>query len=194
MRRRIRLSPLALLGLLVPLAACGEESAGRGELEARAASLETALELVYVTEVSGYELAPMSVAPAGTDGFQSTYVSSTGDGSTIHLLVDRGAVDPTTCDCEPDGDAVWYRPSTDRGPHAYVRAEDGHTVTVEAPADAVSRETLRTALDEAHVADDAELSATLPETPEGTPDAPVERGDLPPHGDGAPIDPEGAAG
>ena len=190
MRRRLRLLPLALL---VPLAACGEGAADRDELEARAASLETAIELVYVTEVSGYELAPMSVAPAGADGFQSTYVSSS-DGSTIHLVVDRGTVDPASCDCEPDGDSVWYRPSVDLGPHAYVRVEDGHTVTVEAPADAVSRETLRSALDEAHVADDAELSATLPEAPEGAPDAPVERGDLPPHGDGAPVDPEGASG
>ncbi|GAB2893794.1 hypothetical protein [Streptomyces mayteni] len=193
MRRRLRPLPLALLGLLVPLAACGGESADRDELEARAASLETAIELVYVTEVSGYELAPMSVAPAGTDGFQSTYVSSS-DGSTIHLIVDRGTVDPAACGCEPDGDSVWYQDGTDSGTRAYVRAEDGHTVTVEAPADAVSRETLRAAMDEAHVADDAELSATLPEAPEGASDVPVERGDLPPNGDGAPIDPEGAAG
>ncbi|TDC27606.1 hypothetical protein E1265_01255 [Streptomyces sp. 8K308] len=186
-RRRAVLLPLTLA---IPLTACGAgASPDRAELEARAAALESAVELVYVTEVSGFELAPQSVAPAGADGFQSTYVASA-DGATIHLVVDRGTVDPATCGCEPDGEHVWYRAGDT---HAYLREEDGHTVTVEGPSDTVTRETLRAALDEAHPADDEELAATLPEA-QGDAGVPAERGDLPAHGDGAPVDPEGASG
>lgn len=141
---------------------------------------------MYVIEVPGFERAEQSVAPSGADGYQSTYVSAE-TGAMIHLVVDRGTVDEAACGCERDGDA-WYRAG---GTHAWLRAEDGHTVTVDADAATVDRDTLRAALTSARPATDAELDEILPETGSRRP---VERGDLPPAGDAAPQDPENASG
>jgi hypothetical protein len=66
-------------------------------------------------------------------------------------------------------------------------------VRVNADIGTVDRATLRKAAEAAHAAGDAELDAVLPtERPGGG--APVERGDLPPVGDGAPDNGVGAGG
>ncbi|MYZ39069.1 MULTISPECIES: hypothetical protein [unclassified Streptomyces] len=109
-------------------AACGTErahagaSADRAELDARARYMQSAIELIRVTEV---------------------------DGPVVRLSAERATVD---------------------------------------------RETLRRAVESAHPATDTELDALLPE--QTAPASPVERGDLPPVGDGAPNNsvPEGASG
>ncbi|MFE7777560.1 hypothetical protein ACFU5O_27420 [Streptomyces sp. NPDC057445] len=209
----IRSMRLAALPLLLALAACGTQrtadapGAGpapdRTALEARARTLESAMELIYVTRVQGFELAKQSLGPSGNDGFQSTYVSASG-GGRIRLVVDRGSLtgadcpsihvddaDAATVQCEPDGDATWYR--TSGGRHEYARAADGHIVRVAADRSAVDRSTLREAAASAHRADDRELDAILPEE-RSAPTAPVERGDLPPVGDGAPNNDVGAGG
>ncbi|WP_093801559.1 hypothetical protein [Streptomyces sp. Wb2n-11] len=205
-----------LAALLLPpvLAACGTEKAGApasAELQARAG--ESALELIYVTEVPGYEPAEQSVGVIGNDGFSAAYFSP-GTGGRIQLTVDRGRLDETNCatvpmgtgagarsgageggECERDGDH-WYRASGTS--HEYARAYDGHVVRVGADQGAVDRETLRQAAEKAHRADNRELDAVLPERPEsgegvGADEMP-ERGDLPPVGDGAPGNDVGATG
>lgn len=211
MRRRLAL-PSAALSLPFLLAACGTQIAGAGaeapdraELEARAAALQTRPEHVYVTEADGFDLAEQSVGVLGDDGFSATYVS--GGGGTITLAVERGRVDPASCaalpltsatgaggpagaPCEKDGEG-WYRAAG--GSHEYVRAENGLRIRVGADTGAVDRDTLRGAAERAHRASDAELDAVLPERGPGAGE-PVERGDLPPVGDGAPRNDVGASG
>ncbi|WP_172383753.1 hypothetical protein [Streptomyces sp. MNP-20] len=211
MRRSRRLLPALLLAPLA-LTGCGSDSLDsaappdRAELKARAEAAQTVVEHVYVTEADGFELARQSVGVIGDYGFQSTYVRDEG-GAQLTLSVDRGTVTDGNCRtvppaatrCEKDGKG-WYRLTGSR--HEYVRSENGLRIQLAADRGAVSRAVLRAAAETAHRADDRELDATLPETadPEGLPTdgadtgRPVERGDLPPNGDGAPQDPPGAGG
>lgn len=203
--------PLVLLPLL--LAGCGTETVSSGPapdrtsgpapdragLEARARYMQSAMEHIYVTEVAGYELAKQSVGVSGGDGFSSVYVSKSG--SQIQLEVDRGTLTEANCAqrpvhqadgrpvrCERDGES-WYRTAGSR--HEYARAQDGHVVRIGAER-TVDRHTLRSAAQAAHPADDRELDEILPE--KTAPASPVERGDLPPVGDGAPNNDVGVGG
>ncbi|WP_327322833.1 hypothetical protein OG735_10310 [Streptomyces sp. NBC_01210] len=221
MIRAVRHLPLILLLPLV-LTGCGTEKAASGasepsgpagsskpsgssrrapdrsQLEARARYMQSAMEHIYVTGVDGYNLAKQSVGVSGGDGFSSAYVSKSG--GRIQLEVDRGTLTEANCaersvypaeggpvKCERDG-TFWYRTSGDA--HEYARAEDGHVVRIGADG-AVDRDTLRRAAKAARHADDRELDEILPQQ---VPTAPVERGDLPPVGDGAPNNDVGVGG
>ncbi|MFF2526170.1 hypothetical protein [Streptomyces liangshanensis] len=228
MTRSLR-APLLLLALTLALASagCGTERAGaagddggklhataaptpapdprpsadRAQLEARARYMQSSIELIRVTDLPGFAVAPQSVGVLGDDGFHSVYVTPQGT-TQIELAVERGTLTADTCPdtpvdgtggqvaCEKDG-AAWYRVSGQL--HEYARPEDGHVVRLTARRDTVDRATLRRAASAARPADDAELDALLPRN---IPTAPVERGDLPPVGDGAPNNavPEGASG
>ncbi|MFV0132979.1 hypothetical protein ACLGIH_07010 [Streptomyces sp. HMX87] len=203
--RVLRVLPALLLAPLL-LTACGTERAdearragsGSGsaadaapsaELAARARALGVAPELVYVTGSPGYTLAQQSVGVYGADGFSAVYVSA--QGGRLSLFVDRASADAGTCakgarkwtTCERDGEA-WYRAGAQR--HEYARPEDDHVVRIAADRGAVPRDVLRAAATAAHRPDAAEAEALLPPAgPEATA-SPVERGDLPPVGDGAP--------
>ncbi|MEW2632101.1 hypothetical protein AB0903_10675 [Streptomyces sp. NPDC048389] len=193
----------------VALVGCGTETAGssadRAELEERARGAQVAIENVYVTEVPGFELAEQSVGVLGADGFSATYVKQ-GAGTQIRLGVDRGAMDAASCpkipvgvgsggtggtaECVKDGKS-WYRTS---GPqHEYAIEVDGRLVRLNADTEAVDRATLRKAAEAAHPASDAELDTVLPPAREDA-GPPVERGDLPPAGDGAPNNGTGVGG
>ncbi|MFE1076719.1 hypothetical protein ACFW5W_36730 [Streptomyces sp. NPDC058783] len=164
------------------------------ELAARAQAMGVAPELVYVTEAPGFTLAQQSVGVLGDDGFSAIWV----DGDTnalLRLAVDRGTITADTCPeqpvgdmsgehttCERDGDA-WYR--TGAGRHEYALPEKGHVVRVSAETDAVPRDVLRAAALAAHRPDAAETDRLLPSA-DPAPASPVERGDLPRYGDGAP--------
>ncbi|MFF0701299.1 hypothetical protein ACFYVC_13395 [Streptomyces tendae] len=167
---------------------------GPGELASRAQAMGVAPELVYVTEAPGFTLAQQSVGVLGDDGFSATWV----DGETnalLRLAVDRGTITAGTCTEQPVGDmsgehttcerdgGAWYR--TGAGRHEYALPEEGHVVRVSAETDAVPRDVLRVAALAAHRPDAAETDALLPSV-EPAPATPVERGDLPPYGDGAP--------
>ncbi|MFF0537732.1 hypothetical protein ACWDF1_28460 [Streptomyces coelicoflavus] len=170
------------------------EAPGEGELTVRAQAMGVAPELVYVTEAPGFTLAEQSVGVLGDDGFSATWV----DGDTnalLRLAVDRGSITAGTCPgqpvgdmsgehttCERDGDA-WYR--TGAGRHEYALPEEGRVVRVSAEQDAVPRDVLRAAALAAHRPDAAETDR-LPPSAEPASPTPVERGDLPPFGDGAP--------
>ncbi|MCZ7431556.1 hypothetical protein [Streptomyces sp. WMMC1477] len=199
-----RLAALSLLPLSLALGACGTETGSgsvdvpdRAELERRAASIGSAPELIYVTEADGYALARQSVGVYGGDGFSAAYFSRE-QGATFMLTVDRGeagcdqpatAPDAGEGTCEADGD-LYYRAGPSQ--HVYERGADGHVVRVSSDRGGTDRETLREAAEAAHRADNAELHAVLPPLSE-TP-APIERGDLPEHGDAAPQDPPGVSG
>jgi hypothetical protein len=203
MRRDARLA-LALLFLPALLTACGTEKKGAAdpaELASRARALGIAPQHVYALEApSGYVLAQQSVGVYGGDGFSAVYFSRESGGRQIQLTVDRGTMTDGTCPtapaassgepavCERDGDS-WYRVS---GQHReYAVPKKGHVLRVSTQGD-VSRAVLREAALGAHRPGAGELEALLPDAPSGA--VPTERGDLPPVGDGAPLDPEGASG
>lgn len=219
MIRHARVLPVLLLAPLL-LTACGSEKAGgphasgtasaaapaaapdTGELASHAAAMGVAPELVYVTEAPGFTLAQQSVGVLGDDGFSATWVSA-GTGAQLRLAVDRGTITAGTCPeqpvgdmpgehttCARDGDA-WYR--TGAGRHEYALPEEGHVVRVSAEADAVSRDVLHAAALAAHRPDAAEAEGLLPSA-DPAPPTPVERGDLPPFGDGAPDNHVGVGG
>lgn len=190
MKRRLLAAPLLIPALLT---ACGTQQAGASgpadpsRLAARASALGVAPELVYVTDAPGYTVAQQSVGVHGDDGFSAAYVS-TGAGTHIQLTVDRGTFPPGTCPrqagadapapCTRDGDA-WYRAVADHQEYALPKGD--HVIRIS--ADGVPRDVLRTAVVNVHRPTADELDAHLPSTPAREP---VERGDLPPEGDGAP--------
>ncbi|MER6163627.1 hypothetical protein [Streptomyces violaceorubidus] len=202
-----RVLPVLLLAPLV-LTACGSEKAGdprpsgspsaaaleSGELASRARAMGVAPELVYVTEAPGFTLARQSVGVLGDDGFSATWVDG-GTGALLRLAVDRGTITAESCPGQPVGDMsgehttcaregdAWYR--TGAGRHEYALPGDGHVVRLSAEQDAVPRDVLRAAALAAHRPDAAETDRLLPSA-EPAPATPVERGDLPPFGDGAP--------
>ncbi|MGP4050697.1 hypothetical protein [Streptomyces sp. 2A115] len=187
------------------------------ELAARAQALGVAPELVYVTEVPGFTVAQQSVGVYGGDGFSAAY-SSQEARSQFLLFVDRGTLTAESCPkeqvgeaagdersemgvppdgvwgkvtCERDGDA-WYR----KGPnqHEYAIPRDGHVIRLNGDVNTVHRAVLRKAADSVHQPNTTELTALLPPAPAGAATEPVERGDLPPVGDGAPDNEVGATG
>lgn len=173
-RRRV----LLLLPLLT-LTACGSSGpADADELAARAASIGVDPDVVYAVSLDGFAPASQSAGVMGDAGFGVAYTAP--DGRMAMLTTDpRGAADPG---CVVAGDQ-----------HECVAVHDGVAVRLSAAADAVDEETLRAAVEGAHAPSADELAALFADAPDGG-GAPVERGDLPPSGDGAPIDPEGAAG
>lgn len=201
-RHAYRYRPVLALAALPLLAACGTETFGaaapdRAELERRAAAIQTRVEHVYVTEADGFDLAEQSVGVIGDDGFSATYVAK--KGGMITVTVERGEVTDATCrslpgaaggtECEKDGPG-WYR-SGGSG-HEYLRTENGLRIRISTDSPAVDRDTLRAAAEKIHRADDRELDAVLPRAT--APRRPVERGDLPSEGDGAPNNDVGASG
>lgn len=213
---RHRRIPLALaLSVLVPvlLAGCGTVSAHESEhthedthehtdeLLERAEKWNVSPELVFVTEAEGYDLAIQSAGVFGDDAFRSIYVATDRGGRQFALTADHGSLDAKTCaftplsgggstdgvHCEEDGE-LWYR--TDGTAHEYAKVVGGLLVQVTAQRDAVDRDTLLAAAQHAHVVVAPQGSGSEdPATP-----TPVERGDLPRHGDGAPLDLPAAGG
>ncbi|MFJ5772852.1 hypothetical protein [Streptomyces sp. NPDC093094] len=201
--------PLVLLLAPLLLTACGTERkagapaapASRAELASRSKPLGIAPEHVYAIEAPpGFVLARQSVGVFGGDGFSAAYVDSGSGGGRITLTVDRGTMTAANCPtlpaassgepaaCERDGDA-WYRVSGAR--REYAVPKEGHVLRLAAEGD-VPRDALREAALGAHRPGGDELDALLPETPAAT--GPLERGDLPPAGDGAPDNSVGAGG
>ncbi|WP_328719499.1 hypothetical protein OHT52_08365 [Streptomyces sp. NBC_00247] len=213
MTSRARLHGLWPALLVLTLVGCGTEHAVAGaeapegvadhaELEARATALQTRTDRVYVTEVPGYTLATQSVGVLGDDGFGSSYTDK--HGHVIQLGVERADYSPADCGkkpvsdgsagytvCEREGER-WYS-ETALG-RAYARTKGDLVVTVSAELAAADRDTLRAAADAAHLADDAELDTVLPPLGQAPGSQPIERGDLPPEGDGAPDNHVGASG
>ncbi|WP_299528646.1 hypothetical protein [uncultured Streptomyces sp.] len=215
--RRLLLAALTVLALAscgttpsesVPAAGPGSGSPASpppsgAELEARAAALQTRTEHVYVTRLDGFTLARQSVGVRGDDGFGSVYTGQ--GGRMLELDVERGELPGPACagatapaadddgavTCERDGDA-WYT-ATAAG-HSYARADGDLVVRVGGARTDLDRATLSDALAATHRADDAELADVLPPVGEASGQQPVERGDLPPVGDGAPLNGAGTTG
>ncbi|MDQ1035470.1 hypothetical protein QFZ75_001886 [Streptomyces sp. V3I8] len=220
MTRAVRALPLLLLPFL--LVACGTQEARTGtgaatgtgsgtgsaadpaELASRAEALGVAPELVYVTRAPGFAVAGQSVGVFGDDGFHAAYFNRK-TRAQVEMFVDRGTLTAKNCPaaqlgqggptqpatCERDGN-LWYREAA--GSHEYAVPRDGHVIRLVGDADRLDRAVLRAAAEAVHRPDAEELTALLPPAPEGSATEPVERGDLPPVGDGAPDNEVGASG
>ncbi|MEU3524043.1 membrane lipoprotein [Streptomyces sp. NPDC038707] len=135
---------------------------GQAEMDERLRALGIAPELVYVTEVPGFTIAQQSIGVNGDDGFSVSYWAE--NGAVLHLYAERGSA----ADC-PQG-------------HVCRAPAKGQVVRVY--GEKAGADVLRRAADAIHRPSPGELVPLLPAPRTAT--APVERGDLPPNGDGAP--------
>ncbi|KOX02989.1 hypothetical protein [Streptomyces sp. NRRL B-3648] len=187
MIRTARTLPLLLLPAL--LAACGTEKTDTGdarqptpaattpaattsrtELDEHLRALGIAPELVYLTDVPGFTLAQQSIGVNGDDGFSASYWAK--DGAVLHLYAERGSA----ADCPTD----------------YVCRAPAKGRVVRISGEKVAPGVLRRAADAVHRPAPEELAGLLP--PPRTATAPVQRGDLPSYGDGAPDNSVGEGG
>ena len=180
----------------------GSSPAEPGQIAERAASLGIDAELVYTTRVDGYELAVQSVGPSNSVGMSATWFDN-GTGEMLTLRTAYGELSAESCPaipieeaydaavtCEQTADDLWHRWAA--GAHEYVAVRDDVLVRVSSAG--APPEDLRAAADAAHVPSAAELDRLFADAPENPPGPPVERGDLPENGDGAPVDPQGPGG
>ncbi len=198
MRATYVLPGLAIsLGLLTT-AGCGSGAALSADQVARLRGMGVAPDLVYLVDVKGFEMAEQSMSGVGDEGFGVSYVSP--EGHLVQLRVVRGSFDhaacigtpidlaepPTAVDvCERD-DVGWYREGGGR--REYVHVDGDHFLRLTGSTGEIDRPTLKAAMSSAHHA-----AGDWTEPPAERP-GPVERGDLPEHGDGAPINTVGPGG
>jgi hypothetical protein len=136
-------------------------------------------ELVFVTDLDGFELATQSVGITAGDGMSAAYVRGAG----IVMLTTWRDPDPSAVPCAelPDSPQAAPRCSVERGDaHILLEGQDVDPATLRAAGEAV------------RVPRANELAHLFSDVP--VPGPPVERGDLPPAGDGAPLDPPAAGG
>jgi len=205
-----RLSPrvpvlAALAGLVtVTVSACGVGStpADADALATQASRLGVDPALIFTTHVDGYDLAAQSVGPADADGLSATWVDED-TAAMITIRTSAGEPDARSCAALPLWDTgdepatctevatgLWHREGVQV--HEYLASRDGTTIWVFG-ANGTPADDLREAAEAARIPSDAELEALFADAPTGD-EVPVERGDLPEHGDGAPIQPTGPGG
>lgn len=206
-RRRARgVIAAAVVAVVVALSGCasavsGTEAADPDAIAERASVVGISPDLVYTTEVAGYDLAPQSVGPSAEDGISATWVDAA-TGAMLTIRTRAGALTAASCaeiplwdgpvqpvTCTEEGD-VWHRSVEDV--HEYVAVRDGASIWITG-MNGAPREDLHEAALAAHVPSTAELELLFSDLPEVQP-TPVERGDLPGDGDGAPIDNTGPGG
>ncbi len=193
-----------LLVLASGLAAgCGEETAAppTAEHSARAQRLGVPVELIYVIDLEGYRRATGAMGAYGDAGFQDIYLYGESD---VRLTVERRTITAADCPslpvpaasgaavrCGRDGEG-WRRSSGNRLEYALARGE--LLVRVSGQAGAVAFESLREAAVKARPATREELDEMLAAGSSGGAPQMPPRGDLPPHGDGAPDNRVGPGG
>lgn len=179
----------------------GTDAADPSLIAERASAVGIAPELVFTTQVDGYDLAPQSVGTGAADGMSATWVHDT-TGAMLTIRTDRGELTAASCvetplweaPAEPvtctEEEGVWHR--SGGSVHEYIAVRDGALILVTGLNDARPAE-LEAAAKAVHVPSEAELELLFSDLPV-VPAEPVERGDLPENGDGAPIDPVGPGG
>ena len=173
-----------LVGALVVLAlgACGgggTTGTGGADVAARMQYAGIARDLVYVTDVDGFDLAVQSVGVSGDEGMSAAYVSPAG---TVLLRTSRAAGEQAPACAQLEDDGV--------GASCEVVADGVHVLL---EGDGVDAATLRAAGGAVRPARDGELATLFSELPTPPEGEPVERGDLP-GGDGAPDNDPGPGG
>ncbi|NYE19233.1 hypothetical protein [Microbacterium immunditiarum] len=180
----------------------GADAADPGAIAERANVVGIAPDLVYTTEVDGYELQAQSVGPSAGAGISGTWFNYS-TGTMLTIRTDRGEYTAAACEatplwdasdlavtCTEEEDGIWHRQGG--AIHEYVAVRDEALILVTGMHNA-PRDDLRTAARAVHVPSEAELQLLFSDLPTEAPQ-PVERGDLPENGDGAPVDPVGPGG
>jgi hypothetical protein len=203
--RSMAAAAVAVLAAL-SLGGCATTAAGAGAADQdsiveRATAAGIAPELVYTTEVDGYDLAPQSAGAGAARGMSASRFNGT-TGAVFTIRTDHGELTSDSCVEMPlwdlpdepvectDEEGVWHR--SGGGVHEYIAVLDGVLIRVTGMNDAPPADLLAAAK-AAHVPSDAELDVLFSDL-RPAPTEPVERGDLPENGDGAPIDPVGPGG
>jgi hypothetical protein len=167
----------------------------------RAIAVGIAPELVYTTAVDGYDLAPQSVGTGAADGMSATWFNQA-TSAMFTIRTDHGELSAGSCPETPLWDApdkpvtcieeqgVWHR--SGGGIDEYMAVRDEALIRVTGASNAPPADLLAAAK-AVHVPSRAELERLFSDLP-SAPAVPVERGDLPQNGDGAPIDPRGPGG
>lgn len=176
--------------LVLALGACAGragagEPAGQDAIATWSRPAGIAPDLVYVTDVDGFELAVQSVGVVGDDGMSAMYTRPGDDALAVVML------------------STWRQPTPDAGPCDEL-ADSSETVPmlrctvvrgdvhITLDGEAVDAATLRAAAEAVRVPGEGELDDLFAGV--RVPGPPVERGDLPPEGDGAPDNSVGAGG
>lgn len=180
----------------------GADAADPNVIAERASVVGIAPDLVYTTAVDGYELQAQSVGPAAGEGISGTWFNLD-TGAMLTIRTDRGGYTAAACEatplwdasdlavtCTEEEDGIWHRAGGDI--HEYVAIRDEAVILVTGMNNA-PREDLRAAAKAVHVPSESELERLFSDLPTESPQ-PVERGDLPENGDGAPVDPAGPGG
>lgn len=177
----------------------GSDAADQGVIAATAAERGIAPDLVFTTVVDGYDLEPNSVGSINAEGMSATWFD--GESNMLTIRTGRGEMTRDTCADMPleqtgdspttcvDEDGVWHRSAGEA--HEYVAVHGGALIRVSGMG--VPATDLREAAQAVHVPSEAELSLLFSAEP-ASPSGPVERGDIPENGDGAPVDPTGPGG
>jgi hypothetical protein len=152
-------------------------------IASRMAWVGIAPELVYVTDLEGFDLATQSVGVVGDDGMSAVYVRHGGDTVGTVMLTTSRNPEPSAVACAdlPDSVEPVLRCAVERGVAHVVLEGEGVGPTI-----------LRAAGEAVREPRPDELPGLFVDLP--TPAPPVERGDLPPGGDGAPMDQPGPGG
>lgn len=193
--------------IVVTTTACASGAATSPPAEAeqiseKARPLGIAPDLVYTTDLGGYDLAVQSVGPNGAEGLSATWFNGS-TGGMLTIRTDRGELTAETCPimpldealdaavhCELDDGGLWHRWAGDA--HEFVAVREG--VLIRATGAGTPPDDLRAAARAAHVPSPAELERLFSDAPALPTGPPVERGDLPEDGDGAPVDLSGPGG
>ncbi|MGN9844332.1 hypothetical protein ACTMTI_40030 [Nonomuraea sp. H19] len=160
---------------------CGSGAALSQAVIDQARRQGAAPDLMYVVDLPGYELAEMSVGAVGDDGFGAFYTAP--DGKRVEMRIERGQY-KCSGTCERDGDN-WF--TVKDGLQEYVAVRKGYHLRLICDVGQMDRSVLKEA------AEGARPAVGDGGTP-APPPSPVERGDLPKNGDGAPIQPTGPGG
>lgn len=167
----------------------------------RAAATGISADLVYTTTVDGYDLAPQSVGETPSGGMSASWVN-TATGGILTIRTEHGEITAASCPDIPlwdggnepvactDEGGRWHR--TSGSTHEYIVARDDTLILVTGMNNADPGDLLAAA-QAVHVPSAAELELLFSDLPDG-PAEPVQRGDIPENGDGAPIDPTGPGG
>ncbi|MFI8631581.1 hypothetical protein ACIGEP_03155 [Microbacterium sp. NPDC077663] len=200
-----RRSLLALLAAVLGIALSGcatAASATPDEIAERVSHLGVDPALVVTTSIEGYDLAPQSVNETDDRGVTATWAKPGGD--IITVRTQPGEMDAAGCadlqmwgggdaTCALDG-TTWRRSAG--GIDEYAVVEDGRTVLIiGGDGFGAPSEDLREAAAGVRTPTVAEIDLMFAELQRRSErGGPVERGDLPEDGDGAPIDPGGEGG
>lgn len=167
------------------LAACGDSTpASPATIAERAEPVGIAPDLVYTADVEGFSLAVGSVGPYADEGMSAIWTRPGDDELAVITLLTSRAPHSDAVPCDELADTARAEALT-----CWVAVTSGHVTLTGEGVDAAK---LREVAESVHVPNEGELDRLFADVQ--VPQEPVERGDLPAVGDGAPDNSVGAGG